>query len=162
MTQGETPGSTVGVMPPWRHWLPFATISSLDDARRIARRAAIAGYLLVVVSIVDIALWLVGYVLLLPGILVDLTESSMVAGVILGIIGLLILWFLAARVATARGYICAGVLALWLALHAWNSALDSDAHVAFAIGYAAMTLLMVDGVRACWIGARLSREPAQT
>jgi membrane-associated HD superfamily phosphohydrolase len=147
-------------MPPGRQWLLFGAISSLDDARRIARRAAIAGYLLLITGIINIALWLAGYVGL-PRTIVDLAGSSMVAVVILQIVGLLVLWCFAARVATARGYICAALLALWLALHAWDSALNSDAHMIFSIGYAVMTLLMVDGVRACWIGARLFREPVQ-
>lgn len=161
MAQTEGPGSTVGMVPPWRQWLPFSTISSPNDASRIARRAAIAVYLLLIVNVIDIALSLAGYVLFFPGIIMDLTGSSMVAIVILQIISLLLLWFFAARVAAARGYICAALLAVWLALHAWDSALDSNSHIVFSIGYTIMTLLMVDGVRACWIGARLSCEPAQ-
>jgi hypothetical protein len=161
MTQTEEPGPTVGIVPSWRQWLPFAAIVNLEDAKRIARRAAITGYLLLIVSVIDMALSLAGYVLL-PGIIVDLTGSSMVAVVILEVVGLLLLWFFVDRIAIARGYICAGLLAVWLALHAWDSALDSGAYVIVSIGYAVMTLLMVDRVRACWIGARLSREPAQT
>ena len=116
MTQTKEPGSTIGMVPPWRQWLPFAVIANLEDARRIARRAAITGYLLLIVGIIDMALSLAGYVML-PRTIIDLTGSSMVAVVLLQSVGFVLLWFLVSRVATARGYICAALLAVCAVVH---------------------------------------------